>query len=197
MMDRTHGRYDERSSFRGTAPYNEAGRRHVWRRPHEDGDTGASGAVVGGLALLAATGALAFWLRGSRTEDDAGRRSRRQRDRIPMDETDDLIASNKVEGTAVYDRNGEKIGSVYNFMVGKRSGRVAYAVVAFGGFLGLGTGYHPLPWEALTFDEDRGGYVVDVDRDVLKNAPKHEDTDQAFLNPSYNRQLTEYWLLIP
>jgi hypothetical protein len=59
--------------------------------------------------------------------------------------TDRLIASNKVEGTAVYDRKGERLGSVYNFMVDKRSGQVAYAVMSFGGFLGVGGSYHPLP----------------------------------------------------
>ena len=59
-------------------------------------------------------------------------------------ETGDLIASDKVEGTAVYDRNGTKLGSVYNFMVEKRSGHVAYAVMSFGGFLGMGSSYHPL-----------------------------------------------------
>jgi sporulation protein YlmC with PRC-barrel domain len=60
-------------------------------------------------------------------------------------ETRDLIASDKVEGTSVYDRNGTKLGSVCNLMVDKRSGQVAYAVLSFGGFLGMGTSYHPLP----------------------------------------------------
>ena len=60
---------------------------------------------------------------------------------IATDETDRLIASNKVEGTAVYNSEGEKLGSIYNFMVDKRSGRVEYAVLQFGGFLGLGSDY--------------------------------------------------------
>jgi hypothetical protein len=63
----------------------------------------------------------------------------------PKDETGDLIASNKVEGTAVYNRQGERLGTVHNFMVNKRSGQVAYAVMSFGGFLGIGESYHPLP----------------------------------------------------
>ena len=69
-----------------------------------------------------------------------------------IDETHRLIASNKVEGTAVYNRQGEKLGSVYNFMVDKRSGKVEYAVMSFGGFLGMGDSYHPLPWSVLTYD---------------------------------------------
>ena len=57
---------------------------------------------------------------------------------VAIDETARLIASNKVEGTAVYDRGGRHLGAVHNFMVDKVSGQVAYAVLAFGGFLGLG-----------------------------------------------------------
>src|SRR6266404_316775 len=60
-------------------------------------------------------------------------------------ETDELIASNKVEGTAVYNRQGERVGTVHHFMVGKRSGQVAYAVMSFGGFMGLGEKQFPLP----------------------------------------------------
>ena len=83
---------------------------------------------------------------------------------VATDETDELIASNKVEGTDVYNRQGEHLGTVYNFMVGKRSGQVAYAVMSFGGLLGMGESYHPLPWNALTYDTNQGGYVVDLDR---------------------------------
>ena len=86
---------------------------------------------------------------------------------VATDETDRLIASNKVEGTAVYNRQGERLGSVYNFMVDKRSGQVEYAVMSFGGFLGIGDSYHPLPWKSLTYDTSQGGYVVDLDKDRL------------------------------
>ena len=91
---------------------------------------------------------------------------------VEIDETHRLIASNKVEGTAVYDRRGERLGSVYNFMVDKVSGQVAYAVMSFGGFLGIGDSYHPLPWKSLTYDTDKGGYVVDLDRSRLEGAPQ-------------------------
>jgi sporulation protein YlmC with PRC-barrel domain len=78
-------------------------------------------------------------------------------DPVATDETDRLIASDKVEGTKVYDRQGERLGSVYNFMVDKRSGKVEYAVLSFGGFLGIGDSYYPLPWKALTYDTGQGG----------------------------------------
>ena len=92
---------------------------------------------------------------------------------VATDETDRLIASDKVEGTAVYNRQGERLGSVYNFMVDKRSGQVEYAVMSFGGFLGIGDSYHPLPWKALTYDTGQGGYVVDLDKDRLQGAPSY------------------------
>jgi hypothetical protein len=71
---------------------------------------------------------------------------------VEKDETSRLIASSKVEGTEVYSRNGEHLGEVYNFMVDKFTGQVAYAVMSFGGFLGIGERYHPLPWKALDYD---------------------------------------------
>src|SRR5215212_8243601 len=90
---------------------------------------------------------------------------------VATDETVRLIASNKVEGTAVYNREGEHLGTVYNFMVDKVTGQVAYAVMSFGGFLGLGQSYHPLPWRLLTYNTKVGGYVVDLDKDRLRDAP--------------------------
>jgi hypothetical protein len=71
---------------------------------------------------------------------------------VAINETERLIASDKVEGTAVYNRQDEAIGSVYTLMIDKFSGQVAYAVMSFGGFLGIGERYHVLPWKALDFD---------------------------------------------
>src|SRR3954449_8705312 len=105
------------------------------------------------------------------------------------DETDKLIASNKVEGTAVYNRKGERLGTVENFMVGRRSGQVAYAVLSFGGFLGVGESHHPLPWNALTYDTNQGGYVVDLDRDQLSTAPGHRADEDPFSDPAYERRI--------
>jgi len=76
---------------------------------------------------------------------------------VEKDETSRLIASNKVEGTEVYNRAGEHLGEVYNLMVDKFSGQVAYTVMSFGGFLGIGERYHPLPWASLDYDVDQGG----------------------------------------
>jgi len=72
-------------------------------------------------------------------------------------ETAGLIGSDKVEGTAVYDAKGEHIGSIERVMIDKVSGQVAYAVLQFGGFLGLGSDYYPIPWESLKYDISLGG----------------------------------------
>jgi hypothetical protein len=113
---------------------------------------------------------------------------------VEQDETTDLIASNKVEGTAVYNREGEQLGEVYNFMVGKRSGRVAYAVMSFGGFLGIGQRYHALPWTVLTYDPDRGGYVIDADKDRLTGAPSYQEGEDPFSRADHMQRIREYWL---
>ena len=112
---------------------------------------------------------------------------------VATDETDRLIASNKVEGTAVYNRQGERLGEVYNFMVDKRSGQVAYAVMSFGGFLGMGQSYHPLPWKVLTYDTGKGGYVVDLDKDRLQNAPSYSSSESPTWNREYGRRIDEYY----
>ena len=106
---------------------------------------------------------------------------------IPTDETSELIASNKVEGTEVYNRQGEHLGEVYNFMVNKRSGQVEYAVMSFGGFLGMGESYHPLPWKVLTYDTRQGGYVVDLDKSKLEGAPSYRAGEE----PTYDRAFGE------
>src|SRR6185295_2088436 len=89
-------------------------------------------------------------------------------------ETSDLISSEKVEGTAVMNRQGEKLGSIESVMIEKRSGRVAYAVMSFGGFLGIGDQHHPVPWSSLTYDTNAGGYVIDADRARLQGAPVYK-----------------------
>ena len=112
---------------------------------------------------------------------------------VPTDETTELIASNKVEGTEVYNRQGEHLGEVYNFMVNKRTGRVEYAVMSFGGFLGIGESYHPLPWEVLTYDTGKGGYVVDLDKRKLEGAPSYRAGQEPSYDREYGRQVYGYY----
>jgi sporulation protein YlmC with PRC-barrel domain len=94
-------------------------------------------------------------------------------DSYALDDTGRMISSDKVTGTTVYNAEGEKLGSVHNFMVDKRSGRVDYAVLQFGGLFGIGSDYYPIPWAKLSYSPDMGGYVVDLDKSQLENAPRH------------------------
>ncbi|MBT0671531.1 PRC-barrel domain-containing protein [Novosphingobium profundi] len=112
---------------------------------------------------------------------------------IATNETDRLIASNKVEGTNVYNAQREKLGSIYNFMVEKRSGKAEYAVLQFGGLFGLGSDYYPLPWDVLTYDTDQGGYVVNLDKSVLEKAPRYAGDSEPAYDRAYGREVYGYY----
>ncbi len=112
---------------------------------------------------------------------------------IATDETQRLIASSKVEGTAVYNRRDERLGTIHNFMVDKLSGQVEYAVMSFGGVLGLGADYYPLPWSLLSYDTDQGGYVVDLDKQVLEQAPRYTAASEPSFDADYNRGIYDYY----
>lgn len=86
---------------------------------------------------------------------------------------DRLIGSTRVAGTPVYDRRGERLGHIEDIMIDKPSGRIAYAVLSFGGFLGFGDKHHPLPWDALRYDVSKDGYVVDLTIKDLESAPTY------------------------
>src|SRR6187431_2924901 len=88
-------------------------------------------------------------------------------------ETASLIGSDKVDGTAVYGMDQQRIGSIQRVMIDKISGKVAYAVMSFGGFLGIGEDYYPVPWPALKYDTNLGGYVTGMTQRQLDAAPKY------------------------
>src|SRR3569833_3261076 len=92
-----------------------------------------------------------------------------------------LIGSDKVEGTAIYVTNDEKIGSIERVMIDKKSGTVSYAVLSFGGFLGIGDDHYPLPWQSLKYDTSLGGYVTGVTETQLKGAPQYRNDNTCFL----------------
>ena len=112
---------------------------------------------------------------------------------IETDETATLIASDKVEGTAVYNRQGERLGTVSNFMVDKVSGNVQYAVLSFGGFLGMGSDHYPQPWEMLTNETSKGGYVVDLDKERLEDAPRYSSGHEPTYDRDYGRSVYSYY----
>ena len=113
---------------------------------------------------------------------------------VAVDETGGLISASKVNGTKVYNGRGDSLGSIYDVMIDKHSGAVAYAVMSFGGFLGIGEDYSPLPWSALRYDTGIGGYVVDHDEETLKGGPRYTDDDhERWEDPEYTRGIDDYY----
>ena len=112
---------------------------------------------------------------------------------LAVHETERLIASDKVEGTAVYDRTGTRLGSVHTVMIDKFGGQVAYAVLSFGGFLGIGAQYHPLPWRRLAYEPSLGGYIVDLTRAQLERAPHYAADAEPWTDPGYGRSVYDYY----
>ena len=109
-------------------------------------------------------------------------------------ETVSLIGSDKVEGTAVYGADDRKIGTVQRVMIDKISGQIAYAVVSFGGFLGMGEEYYPMPWSKLDYETQLGGYLVDITEDQLRGAPKFSrSTDWDWSNRTNDQRVHKYY----
>src|ERR1700761_5512236 len=90
-----------------------------------------------------------------------------------------LVAVKRVLGTNVYNAALENLGSIDDVMIDKATARIAYAILSFGGFLGIGDRSYPLPWEKLEYNKELGGYVVDVDRETLEGAPSYTDDATA------------------
>jgi sporulation protein YlmC with PRC-barrel domain len=117
---------------------------------------------------------------------------------LETDETSMLISADKVEGTNVMNPAGEKLGSIENIMIDKRSGKVAYAVMSFGGFLGIGDRHHPLPWSMLKYDTNLNGYVVNLDKRTLESAPTYGIDERVDLaDEEYGRKLHDYYRVPP
>jgi len=72
------------------------------------------------------------------------------------------ISSEDVQGTEVYGPDGKNIGEIDHLIIDKISGRVGYAVMSFGGFLGLGHSHYPIPWGALSYDKSLGGFRTNI-----------------------------------
>ena len=104
-----------------------------------------------------------------------------------------LIAADKVKGTDVYNSTGDKLGTVDDIMIDKVSGRAIYAEMSFGGFLGLGEKHHPLPWATLKYDAQKSGYVVNLDKKQLQDAPNYDRGSVFKWTPEYGRAVDSYY----
>jgi sporulation protein YlmC with PRC-barrel domain len=110
-----------------------------------------------------------------------------------MNSSHTIISSDKVEGTAVYSPAGEKLGSIEDLMIDKVSGQVRYAVLEFGGFLGMGTDRYPLPWSMLKYDTQKEGYVVPLDKERLSAAPKYAEGSMSSYDADYGMTVNKYY----
>jgi PRC-barrel domain len=109
-----------------------------------------------------------------------------------------LIGSDKVEGTVVYGADSKKIGSIKRVMLDKRTGKVSYAVLSFGGFLGIGDDYYPLPWHSLKYDTNLGGYIAGITEDRLKGAPKYSnESSWNWSAPDTTKSIDDYYMAYP
>lgn len=105
-----------------------------------------------------------------------------------------LIESDRVEGTSVYDAAGNKIGSIKRLMIEKTSGKVAYAVMSFGGFLGIGEEEHTIPWRKLNYDTGLGGYRTDISEEQLRGAPSfYRENEYGWSDREREKALHDYW----
>ncbi|KAA0970892.1 PRC-barrel domain containing protein [Aureimonas fodinaquatilis] len=108
-------------------------------------------------------------------------------------ETHDMIASDMVVGTDVYGAGDEHVGKIERLILEKRGGRVAYAVMSFGGFLGIGHDHYPLPWQKLTYDERLGGYRTDVTREQVEGAPHYSAEEKFDWSADKGRRVQDYY----
>ena len=111
--------------------------------------------------------------------------------------THSLIGSDKVDGTAVYGPDQEKIGSIARVMIDKISGKVAYAVLSFGGFLGMGEDYYPVPWSTLNYDTNLAGYRVNLTKDQLEKAPSYSESEGWNWSRENDRRVYDYYRANP
>ena len=107
--------------------------------------------------------------------------------------THDVISSDRVEGTTVYNTAGEKLGSIDDLMIDKISGQVRYAVMEFGGFLGMGTDRYPIPWNMLNYDTSQDGYVVPLDKAKLEGAPSYAGDRVPDYDETYRSTVDKYY----
>ena len=106
----------------------------------------------------------------------------------------DAIRAKTVIGTSVRDASGEKIGTIEDIVLDKLSNNIVFAIVGFGGFLGMGEKYHPIPWSALKYDEREGGYVVPFSREMLEAAPADSiDALVAGIAVAYRDRAYDYY----
>lgn len=103
------------------------------------------------------------------------------------------LSSSTLTGDTVVDRKGEKIGKLEDLMIDVTEGTVGYAVLSFGGFMGIGDKLFAFPWKSLEIDEANKQIVVDVSKERLEDAPGFDkDHWPDFSDTGYRQQVDSY-----
>ena len=115
-----------------------------------------------------------------------------------MNVAHDNIRATTVTGTSVYNHAGESLGTIEDVVLGKRDGQAKYAIMSFGGFLGIGEEYHPVPWQSLDYDTNKGGYVVSLTKEQLEGAPRYSRSAEPDWNDrAYNDRVYSHYGVTP
>lgn len=88
------------------------------------------------------------------------------------------VRASNIIGETVINGEGENIGSIYDLVIDAKNNRLAYAVLSFGGFLGMGTKLFAIPWAAFEFSLTENKLILNIDKEKLKNAPGFEESDK-------------------
>ncbi|HZF44310.1 MAG TPA: PRC-barrel domain-containing protein [Sphingomonadaceae bacterium] len=103
------------------------------------------------------------------------------------------LISARIDDMSVFDVDGRKIGSFHAAHIDRNSGRIEFALLSIGGFLGLGQSYHPVPFGTLRFDEKLGGYVVAISKALLDGGPSYRPDNAPTWDAAYARRLSDYY----
>ena len=115
-----------------------------------------------------------------------------------IDPAHELISSRRVEGTEVWNRTDGKLGTIHSVMIEKRTGKIAYALLSFGGFLGIAGRVHPIPWDMLRYDPEFDAYMVDITEEQLRNAPTLQlDEADRPRDRAYDEEVAGYYGRLP
>lgn len=105
-----------------------------------------------------------------------------------------MLSASTLIGDDVRNPAGEDLGKLEEIMVDTTSGRVAYAVLSFGGFLGMGDKLFAIPWEALQIDKEHEAFVLNVDRESLEEAPGFDKNNwPEFADRTWGAQIYSYY----
>ena len=106
----------------------------------------------------------------------------------------ELMAANTLMGNDVYNLKNENLGDIKEIMLDMRTGQVSFAVLSFGGFLGMGEKLFAVRWGALTLDTQNKRFTLNVDKDGLESAPEFDqDSGPNIPDPSWEKSIHDYY----